>query len=263
MFVKLITWLGGATAALGLVTGVTGYLALGAFDDALGIPELPQDKLQYMVIGGLFFSRTLLFVLAAFFSSWMAWIILLCLILLQCLVMAERWWDSSLGGMVSRLGIGVLFLALIACIALLSGGLGLDASYSGSAQVEYGLMALVTAGLAVIAVRLEQELSSDFHWVAIRTYRRLRIPILAFMLMFAFLLPRAYGVMTLQRSFPEILEMHYDAAQLKSGELPQAPLLLIRRSSDRLVLFGASTGMIVLDAKSVTWMKLGANKLLP
>lgn len=65
---KFITWIGASAGALTIILAVIGFLSLGAHDAMLGIPRKILPQTEYVSVGGLFFSRSLIFALAAILS---------------------------------------------------------------------------------------------------------------------------------------------------------------------------------------------------
>ena len=65
---KLIAWLGASAGGLTLLLVVIGFLALSAHDAMLGIPRSIQNNPEYVAVGGLFFGRSIIFLVANIFS---------------------------------------------------------------------------------------------------------------------------------------------------------------------------------------------------
>ena len=72
---KIITWLGASAGGLTILLGAVGFLALGAHDAMLGIPRSIQNNSEYVAVGGLFFGRSVIFLIASFISV-QSWIVL-------------------------------------------------------------------------------------------------------------------------------------------------------------------------------------------
>src|SRR5712692_5889129 len=78
---RLIAWTGASVGGLSIILLVVGFLALSAHDAMLGIPGVVESKPDYVVIGGLFFGRSIIFALASlFFPKIASWIVLLLLL---------------------------------------------------------------------------------------------------------------------------------------------------------------------------------------
>src|SRR6478672_11766050 len=76
---KIIGWLGASAGGLTILLGAIGFLALSAHDVMLGIPRSIQNSPEYVTVGGLFFGRSIIFLVASFISvkSWIALTVLL------------------------------------------------------------------------------------------------------------------------------------------------------------------------------------------
>src|ERR1041385_3645221 len=72
---KLITWLGASAGGLTIFLVAIGFLALSAHDVMLGIPRSLQSNSEYVAVGGLFFGRSIIFLIASFISM-KSWIVL-------------------------------------------------------------------------------------------------------------------------------------------------------------------------------------------
>src|SRR5215510_14055683 len=70
---KIIAWLGASAGGLTILLGAIGFLALNAHDVMLGIPR--SSNQEYVAVGGLFFARSIIFLVASFLSA-KSWIVL-------------------------------------------------------------------------------------------------------------------------------------------------------------------------------------------
>jgi hypothetical protein len=234
---KFIAWLGGAGAGLGLLTAAVGYLALGAYDDAIGIPVLLEEKLHYVTVGGLFFARSITFILAALIVSWHSWLALLVLGNLLAALLSDRHLKPRLAIPLSFAGVAGLLIGLLFAVIWLSLVLDQDA-FPGDERInQYGVIALFVTGLFAIVGSQEGLVRGGATLKAVALYRWVRIPVLALSLICAFLLPRAYGTMTLDRSFPEVLELHLEHKPVDASGAPNRPLLLLRKTLIRRCFF--------------------------
>lgn len=256
---KIITWLGASAGGLTILLGAVGFLALGAHDAMLGIPRSLQNNSEYVAVGGLFFGRSIIFLIASFISV-QSWIVLgvlligvvvlyrmprhlcrgrsLVIVLFSVALLAAEVY--GLARLIRPLQISDLLLNLAAVEngpgkQVIDALLVKDTTWLG---VEYGFLLLLILAFTVAFIFLEQESTgyrTQFWHVA-------RVPAFVLLVICLFLLPRVYGVLTLSNDYPEV---SLDTASQANSATVGPTRFLLREDEKLFVLFDPSSQSIV------------------
>lgn len=267
---KIIAWLGASAAGLTILLGAIGFLALSAHDVMLGIPRSIENNPEYVTVGGLFFGRSIIFLVASFISA-KSWIVLAVLsISLFVLFKISRRSSRGRSLVIGLLGIMLLGAEIYGLTQLIRplqiSNLLLNFStnnYTPARQVvdallvrdttwlsvEYGFMVLLVVALSTVFIFMEKAGSTRF-------WRGVRIPAFILLLICIFLLPRVYGVLTISNEYPTVV---LESASQSSGTPTNERRLLLREDKDTFVLYDPSSQAIVtLKRDSVTQHKVYA-----
>ena len=272
---KIVAWLGASAGGLTILLGAIGFLALNAHDVMLGIPRLGQNNQEYVSIGGLFFGRSIIFLVASFISakSWIVLAILLVGVVVLFNIPRRLCHGRSL--VIVLFGIALLIAEIYGLTRLIRplqiSNLLLNLSTDGPARevvnallvkdsiwlsVEYGFLVLLVLAFAIAFILLEQE-SQDR--VALSKTRRdrtrfwhvVRVPAFILLLICIFLLPRAYGVLTISNDYP--------AVSIESADTPSQTRLLLREDDKVFVLYDpASQSIVTIKRDSIAQHKMYA-----
>lgn len=267
---KIIAWLGASAGGLTILLGVIGFLASSAHDVMLGIPRSIQNSPEYVTVGGLFFGRSIIFLVASFISA-KSWIVL-AVLLIGLIVFFKTSRHPSRG----RSLVTVLFGIALLCAEIY--GLGrlirplqisnllLNSSSDGYTparqivdallvrdttwlSVEYGFMVLLVVVFSTAFLFMEQAGRTRF-------WRVVRIPAFILLIVCIFLLPRAYGVLTISNEYPTVVVESSSQFDINPTNQPH---LLLREDNETFVLYDPSTQSIVtLKRESVAQHKMYA-----
>jgi len=267
---KIIGWLGASAGGLTILLGAIGFLALSAHDVMLGIPRSIQNSPEYVTVGGLFFGRSIIFLVASFISvkSWIA----LTVLLIGLVVLFKTSRHPSRG----RSLVIVLFSVILPAAEIYGlarlirplqiSNLLLNFSTEGHASaqqvvnallvrdttwlsVEYGFMVLLVVIFSTAFFFMEQAGRTRFWQVA-------RVPAFILLIICIFLLPRAYGVLTISNEFPTVV---LESAGQSNNNSTNEPRLLLREDKDAFVLYDPSSQSIVtLKRDSIAQHKMYA-----
>lgn len=271
---KIIAWLGASAGGLTILLVVIGFLALSAHDAMLGIPRSIQNNPEYVAVGGLFFGRSVIFLVASLISP-KSWIVAGVLIIGAIMLFRHRQRHSRGRSMLIVLFSILLLVAEVYGLArlikplqisnlLLNGSV--DATSPGKQvieailvkdttflSVEYGFLVLLVVTFSVAFLMLEQESRDRLAATGVAGKRLLiwhviRVPAFILLLICIFLLPRAYGVLTVSNDYPSaIVESSDPSTTVKETRL------LLREDDKVFVLYEpASQSIITIKRESVT-----------
>ena len=265
---KLIAWLGASAGGLTILLVTIGFLALSAHDVMLGIPRSIQSNSEYVAVGGLFFGRSIIFLIASFILA-KSWIVVL-VVSIAAVVLS-----NIPGGRSRGRSIVIIVFSIALLISEIYGlmwvirplqisNLLLNPSVESSAPVrnvvdailvknttwlsaEYGFLVLLVLAFSVAFILLDRESQN-----AVLPSRRgrnrtlfwhlARVPAFVLLLVCIFLLPRAYGVLTISNDYPVVAVT--DSSSPNSNTTTETRLLL--REDDKLfVLYDPSSQSIV------------------
>lgn len=267
---KIIAWLGASAAGLTILLGAIGFLALSAHDVMLGIPRSIQNNTEYVTVGGLFFGRSIIFLVASFISA-KSWIVLAALLIGLVVLFKTSRRPSRGRSLVIALFSVVLLGAEIYGLARLIRPLQISnlllnfstGNYTPARQVvdallvrdttwlsvEYGFMVLLVVVFSTALMFMEREGRTRF-WQVVR------VPAFILLIICIFLLPRAYGVLTISNEYPTVVvESSAESGSSHANE----PHLLLREDKDVFVLYDPSSQSIVtLKRDSVAQHKMYA-----
>lgn len=267
---KVIAWLGASAGGLTILLGAIGFLALSAHDVMLGIPRSIQNNPEYVTVGGLFFGRSIIFLVASFISA-KSWIVL-AVLLIGVIVLFKTSRRPSRGRSMVTVLFGVVLLgAEIYGLARLIrplqiSNLLLNFNNDGYTparpivdallvkdttwlSVEYGFMVLLVVVFSMAFMFMEQAGRTRF-WQVVR------VPAFILLVICIFLLPRAYGVLTISNEFPIVV---LESSGQPSGSPTNEPRLLLREDKEAFVLYDPSTQSIVtLKRDSIAQHKMYA-----
>lgn len=270
---KIITWLGASAGGLTLLLGAVGFLALGAHDAMLGIPRSIQSNSEYVAVGGLFFGRSVIFLVASFISvkSWIVLVVLLIGAVVLYKIPRHLCRGRSLVIVlfsIALLAAEVYGLArLIRPLQISDLLLNLSASENGPGKqvidallvkdttwlsVEYGFLLLLILAFAIAFIFLEQESKGN----RTQFWHLVRVPAFILLLICVFLLPRVYGVLTLSNDFPEV---SLDTANQANTATVTTTRFLLREDEKRFVLFDpTSQSIVTIKRDSITQHRMYA-----
>ena len=267
---KIIAWLGASAAGLTILLGAIGFLALSAHDVMLGIPRSIQNSSEYVTVGGLFFGRSIIFLVASFISA-KSWIVL-AVLLIGLVVLFKTSRRPSRGRSlvivlfsIVLLGAEIYGLArLIRPLQISNLLLNLSTEGYGPARqvvdallvkdttwlsVEYGFMVLLVVVFSTAFVFMEQAGHT-------RSWQVVRVPALILLLICIFFLPRAYGVLTISNEYPTVV---LESSGQSGTSATTETRLLLREDKDAFVLYDPATQSIVtLKRDSVAQYKMYA-----
>jgi hypothetical protein len=250
---KIIAWLGASAGGLTILLAVLGFLALSAHDVMLGIPRSLQNNPEYVAVGGLFFGRSIMFLVASLILA-KSWIVLVILIA-GAIVLFELPRHRSRGRSTVIALFSVVLLAgevyglarLIIPLQISNLLLNLSASGNSPARqvvdallvndttwlrAEYGFLVLLVGAFSAAFLLLEQAAAGRF-WPVVR------VPAFLLLLICIFLLPRAYGVLTIANEYPTVSFASSD------GKTANETRLLLREDDKVFVLYDPATQAIV------------------
>lgn len=253
---KLIAWLGASAGGLTLLLVVIGFLALSAHDAMLGIPRSIQNNPEYVAVGGLFFGRSIMFLVANIFfaKSWIAPLIVSIGALVLFKILPRRSRGRSV--LIILFGIALLvgeFYALARLTwPLQISDLLLQPSVEANnpakqvvdalvvndlawLRVEYGFLVLLVVTLATAFILMERASRSGF-WQVVR------VPALILLVICVFLLPRAYGVLTISNAYPTVV---LESSSPTSSSAANETRLLLRENDKVFVLYDPTSQSIV------------------
>lgn len=279
---KLITWLGASAGGLTILLVTIGFLALSAHDVMLGIPRSIQSTSEYVAVGGLFFGRSIIFLIASFIWA-KSWIVLV-LVAIAVVVLFNIPAGRSRG---RSMVIGFLSLALLISEVfglmwiikplqisnlLLNQSVKLDASIrtvvdallendTRLLSAEYGFLVLLVLAFSIIFVLLDRESQNTV--VPSRRGRNrtlswhlARVPAFILLLVCIFLLPRAYGVLTISNDYPVVT---IEGSSTPAGNATSETHLLLREDDKVFVLYDPSSqSILTIKRDSVAQHKMSA-----
>lgn len=265
---KLITWLGASAGGLTIFLIAIGFLALSAHDVMLGIPRSIQSNTEYVAVGGLFFGRSIIFLIASFISA-KSWIVLV-MVSVAAVVLFNIPPGRSRGkSMVIALFSVALLIAEVFGLMwvirpLQISNLLLKPSVDGSAPIknivdailvndttwlsaEYGFLVLLVLAFAIVFILLDRESQNTIVRSRRGRNRTLfwhlaRVPAFILLIVCIFLLPRAYGVLTISSDYPVVT---IETSGSPSGNTTSQTHLLLRENDKIFVLYDPSSQSIV------------------
>jgi hypothetical protein len=230
---KLIGWLGASVGGLTVLVVLIGFLALSAHDAMLGIPRAIEDKTEYIVVGSLFFSRSLMLLLSSLLDNRQDWILLgvIAVVLVLFRIVGKMKIARHLIALLVVGFIGAETFVLTRLIAPLQfdNVLLLQAPKPDDSQIlkwilcsnlapltsEYGFLALSVLALAVVLKQLDRRLQPQAMgkvWKKnARLWRRARVIAFGLIVICFILLPRAYGVLTISNDYPDVKLITHDS----------------------------------------------------
>lgn len=267
---KMIAWLGASAGGLTLLLVVIGFLALSAHDAMLGIPRSIQNNPEYVAVGGLFFGRSIIFLVANIFfaKSWIAPL----LVTIGALVLFKLQPRPSRGRSLLIVLFGIALLAgELYALARLTwplqiSNLLLQSSVAANnpakqvvdalvvndlawLRVEYGFLVLLVVTLLTAFVLMERASRNSF-WQVVR------IPAFILLIICVFLLPRAYGVLTISNEYPTVV---LESSSPSSSNPANETRLLLREDDKVFVLYDpASQSIVTVKRESIGQHKVYA-----
>ncbi len=266
---KLVAWLGASAGGLTILLVVVGFLALSAHDVMLGVPRTVQNRPEYTVVGGLFFGRSIIFMVAALLlpKSWVALGILI--IVLVGLFHFPKWLGRDNSRFIQLCAVGLLcaqfyvLMRLVRPLQISNLLLHVPETPNGPGNevvrailvndmrwlgAEYGFLALLVLCSAILFKALDQVKQNGVAPLNPPTRRRialwpwLRVPAFALLIISLFLLPRAYGILTISNEYPEVnLVRSNSPANVGAGE----SLFMLREDEKFFVLYDPSSQSII------------------
>jgi drug/metabolite transporter superfamily protein YnfA len=265
---KFIAWLGASAGGLTILLVVLGFLAVSAHDSMLGIPRSIQNNPEYVAVGGLFFGRSIIFLVSVFVSpkSWMVLGVLLIGVIVLFNIPRRPSRGRSL--VIGLCSVGLLGAELYALgrlirplqISNLLLNFSLDPNSPGRQVVdailvkdtswlggEYGFLVLLVLSVSTAFILLEQE---SCNAMALRAsegnssvlWRLLRVPAFTLMIICLFLLPRAYGILTISNDYPEV---SVDSSSPSVSKALNEARFLLREDEKAFILYDPSSQSIV------------------
>lgn len=282
---KILAWLGVSTGGLGILLAVIGFLAIGAHDAMLGIPSTSQ-KLDYIKAGGLFLSRSIIFIFGAIITNKWCWLLLGILLVISIfhryiykrhpefmflfdvfmLIFAQAYVFWRLGRILQYGDILLKPVLLSSSKSyILSAILKNDKNWLHN---EYGFLAIFILCLTMAFKRLDQAYQS-MNTLKINisriqlVWKWIRIPAIVILVIIFFLLPRAYGVLTFSNEYPQVLSILPTPSNpldfKDSGFLP----FLLKQDEKFLILYDSYSYTIVnLSLQSVNQYRISTPKLI-
>lgn len=279
---KLITWLGASAGGLTILLVAIGFLALSAHDVMLGIPRSIQSNSEYVAVGGLFFGRSIIFLIASFIST-KSWVVLL-IVSVAVVVLFNLPSGGSRGKsmVIAVLSIALLVSEIFGLMWVIKplqiSNLLLNQSVEASGpfrnvveailvkdtnwlSAEYGFLVLLVLAFAITFVLLDRESQDTVNPSRRGRNRTLswylaRVPAFILLLVCIFLLPRAYGVLTISNDYPVVT---IEGSNAPSGVIPSETRLLLREDDKLLVLYDPSSqSILTIKRDSVAQYKMYA-----
>ncbi len=279
---KIIAWLGASAGGLTILLGAIGFLASSAHDVMLGIPRSFQTNSEHVAVGGLFFGRSIIFLVASLVSL-RSWVVL-------GILLAAVFVFFKLPRRLSRgrsLVIGVVAIVLLLAeiygllrltrplqLSNLLLNLSVDANTPGRQiadallvkdttwlSAEYGFLVLLTLAFSIAFILLERESQDRQGLRKGRESRTLfwhlaRIPALILLVICIFLLPRAYGVLTISNDYPTI---SIESVSPSGGNATNETRLLLHEDDKVLVLYDpAAQSILTIKRDSIAQQKIYA-----
>jgi len=230
---------------------------LSAHDAMLGIPRSIQKDPEYVAVGGLFFGRSIIFLVTSLISP-ESWIVIVVLIIGGGLLFKQYQRHSrgrsllitlfslallaaevyGLFRLIKPLQISNLLLNMSVDVPsparpVIEAILSRNISWLG---VEYGFLVLLVVALSIAFLMLEQENREN----GVRFWHVVRVPAFILLIICIFFLPRAYGVMTISNDYPRVALESSDPL-IKAQQLR----LLLREDDKTFVLYDPSTQSII------------------
>jgi hypothetical protein len=271
---KFVAWLGASVSGLTVILLVIGYLALGAHDAMVGIPRVVEIESEYVVVGGLFFARSGIFVFGALLlkKSWI--VVLLTVLLLSTLHLSKSWsarkrrialWVSIIavfvGGLFSLWSLtdplqftNILFNNTADTPDVLD---WIRRNETVALQKQYGFCTLGFICVATVFVYWLRSLNlGEAHGSSsarMTSWKAVTVSALVLLGVELFLIPRSYGVMTLPVEYPVLTSIEPSTTGIS------LPLFLLRQDKDLLVLYDPKSQLIInLKASSLERFDVGA-----
>jgi hypothetical protein len=258
---KFIAWLGASAGGLTIFLLAVGFLAHSAHDAMLGVPRAIHNNSEYVVVGGLFLGRSVIFLVAAcLLHLWKSLLILAALLVMFTLSHhSERY-----SGWLYRAFISVCILALLCAefytLVRLTRPLQIsNLLLSPSANpkspatevvrailendtswlaAEYGFLVLLVLAQVVVIRLIDGQRERRDHQKFLNVWRWSRVPALALLFICIFLLPRAYGVMTISNDFLRVEEL--TKANPAGSNLQSPSIFLLREDENNILLYDPS-----------------------
>ena len=270
---KIIAWLGASASGLTILLVVLGFLASSAHDVMLGIPRSIQEYPEYVAVGGLFFGRSIIFLVASFISvkSW----IVLGILVIGVIVVLKTAKRRSRGRSLLIILFGIALLAgevyglaqLIRPLQISNLLLNVSAGANTPAKpivdallvndrtwlsVEYGFLVLLGVAFSVAFLLLGQASRTRF-------WHLVRVPALTLLIIYVFLLPRAYGVLTMSNEYPTVVLESESPTSGSPGTPANETRLLLREDDKVFVLYDpASQSIGTVKRESIVQHKMYA-----
>ena len=253
---KIIAWLGASAGGLTILLVGLGFLAVSAHDVMLGIPRSFQNNPEYVAVGGLFFGRSIIFLVASFIfgKSWVVLGILLLGVVIFLKIPRHRSRGRSLAivlfsvallaGEVYGLARLIMPLQISNLLLNFSTGANTPARHVVDAllvkdttwlSAEYGFLVLLVLAFSTAFLLLEQTGGSRF-------WKVVRIPAFILLIICMFLLPRAYGVLTISNDYPTVVLESSTPAGVNTANETR---LLLREDDKVFVLYDPTSQSIV------------------
>ena len=279
---KLITWLGASAGGLTILLVTIGFLALSAHDVMLGIPRSIQSNSEYVAVGGLFFGRSIIFLIASFVSvkSWIVLLIVSAAVVLLFNIPPGRSRGRSM--LIGFLSIALLIAEIFGLVWVIRplqiSNLLLNQSAATNTPVksvveallvrdttslsaEYGFLVLLVLAFSIIFVLLDRESYNTVVQSRRGRNRTLfwhlsRVPAFVLLVVCIFLLPRAYGVFTLSNDYPVVT---IERSSSPSANATSETHLLLREDDKIFVLYDPySQSILTIKRDSVVQHKMFA-----
>lgn len=277
---KMIAWLGASAGGLTILLVAIGFLALSAHDAMLGIPRSIQNNPEYIVVGGLFFGRSVIFLVTSLLFP-TSWIVPGVLIIFAIVLFRSRQRRSHARSiLVAVFGIFLLGAEVYGLIRLVKplqiSNLLISRSVEDSSparqivaailvknsawlSVEYGFLFLLVITFLVAFLMLQRESRERLALSGVAGRRPLfwqvvRVPAFILLIICIFLLPRDYGVLTISNDYPTVILEGSDPAKVV-----KETRLLLREDDKVFVLYEpASQSVITIKRDSVTQHRMYA-----
>ena len=279
---KLITWLGASAGGLTILLVAIGFLALSAHDVMLGIPRSMQSNSEYVAVGGLFFGRSIIFLITSFVTvkSWIVLVIVTAAVIVLLNVPPGRTRGRSM--LIGFLSIALLIaeifglLWVIRPLQISNLLLNQSAEINTPARIvvesilvkdtywlseEYGFLVLLVLSFSIMFVLLDRE-SQNTVVVSRRGRNRTlfwhlaRVPAFVLLVVCIFLLPRAYGVLTISNDYAVVT---IERSSTPGSTTTSETHVLLREDDKILVLYDPySQSILTIKRDSVVQHKMYA-----
>jgi len=279
---KLITWLGASAGGLTILLVTIGFLALSAHDVMLGIPRSIQSNSEYVAVGGLFFGRSIILLITSFIlaRSWIVLLIVSAAVVVLFNIPPGRSRGRSMVIAIFSIALlssemyGLLWVIrplqvsnLLLNPSVAAGGAiknvveAILVNDTTSLSAEYGFLVLLVLAFSIAFVLLDRESQNTVVLSRRGRTRALvwhlaRVPAFILLLVCIFLLPRAYGVMTISNDYPLVT---IEGPSQPSGNPSSETRLLLNEDDKTFVLYDPSSqSIITIKRDSVAQYKMYA-----